>query len=89
MNSQDMKETTEREPFIFSPSGEKSGIVIEDSPEMINEQTDHDVFTSEVRANMGEDIWEARVPLRLFVYGVSHQLASFTNECKECLYRQS
>ncbi|KAB1206172.1 hypothetical protein CJ030_MR7G014345 [Morella rubra] len=81
MNSQDMKETTEREPFIFSPSGEKSGIVVEDSPEMINEQTDHDAFTSEVRANMGEDIWEGRVPLRLFVYGILE--ASVTQAIKQ------
>lgn len=74
MNSHKITETTEKEPFIHTSSDKKNEIMLEDAPEMTNGSTGLDGFTSEVLANAGEDCWEERVPIRLFVYGVRHHL---------------
>lgn len=74
MNSHEIREATEKEPFIHTSSDKKNEIMFEDAPEMTNRRTGHDAFTSEVPANVGEDCWEETVLIRLFVYGVRHHL---------------
>lgn len=76
MNSHKITETMEKEPFIHTSSDKKNEIMLEDAPEMTNGSTGLDGFTSEVLANAGEDCWEERVPIRLFVYGVRHHLSN-------------
>ncbi|KAG2681763.1 hypothetical protein I3760_11G158500 [Carya illinoinensis] len=65
MSSQEMKETIERELLISTSSDEENEIVVELTPGITN-----DTFTSEVPAKIGEECWEERVPLHLFVYGI-------------------
>lgn len=77
MSSQEMKETIERELLISTSSDEENEIVVELTPGITN-----DTFTSEVPAKIGEECWEERVPLHLFVYGVRPHFGTFTNECK-------
>lgn len=82
MSSQEMKETIERELLISTSSDEENEIVVEVTPGITNERIGRDTFTSEVPAKIGEECWEERVPLHLFVYGVRPHLGTFTNECK-------
>lgn len=66
-----VKESIERELLISTSSDEENEIVVEDAPGITNERIGHDAFTSEVPpAKIGEELWEERVPLHLFVYGV-------------------
>jgi hypothetical protein len=81
MNYLELKDTAEKEPFIYSSSNKTNEVIVEDAPDLSNEMTGLDTFTSKVPPNTGEDRWEERVPLRLFVYGVSHHPATLTNEC--------
>lgn len=76
-----LNETAEREPFIYSSSDKATEIIVEDAQDLSNEITSLDAFSSEVPPNMGEDCWEERTPLRLFVYGVSHHPSTLTIEC--------
>jgi hypothetical protein len=76
MNYHEITETMEKEPFINTSSDKKNEIMFDDAPEMANGRTVHDSFTSEVPANVGEDRWGERVPVRLFVYGVRHHFAT-------------
>lgn len=76
-----LSETAEREPVIYSFSEKANEIIVEDAQDMSNETTSLHAFSSEVPPNMGEDCWEERTPLRLFVYGVSHHPSTLTIEC--------
>lgn len=70
MNYLELKDTAEKEPFIYSSSNKTNEVIVEDAPDLSNEMTGLDTFTSKVPPNTGEDRWEERVPLRLFVYGI-------------------
>lgn len=76
-----LNETAEREPFIYSSSDRANEIIVEDAQDLSNEITSLDAFSSEVPPNMGEDCWEERTPLRLFVYGILE--ASVTQAIKQ------
>lgn len=76
-----LNETAEREPFIYSSSDKANEIIVEDAQDLSNEITSLDAFSSEVPPNMGEDCWEERTPLRLFVYGILE--ASVTQAIKQ------
>ncbi|XP_030932733.1 uncharacterized protein ycf45 isoform X3 [Quercus lobata] len=76
-----LDETAEREPFIYSSSDKANEIIVEDAQDLSNEITSLDAFSSEVPPNMGEDCWEERMPLRLFVYGILE--ASVTQAIKQ------
>ncbi|KAL0001466.1 hypothetical protein SO802_015247 [Lithocarpus litseifolius] len=76
-----LSETAEREPFIYSSSDKANEIIVKDAQDLSNEITSLDAFPSEVPPNMGEDCWEERTPLRLFVYGILE--ASVTQAIKQ------
>nr|XP_023879782.1 uncharacterized protein ycf45 [Quercus suber] len=76
-----LNETAERKPFIYSSSDKANKIIVEDAQDLSNEITSLDAFSSEVPPNMGEDCWEERTPLRLFVYGILE--ASVTQAIKQ------
>ncbi|KAH7512626.1 hypothetical protein FEM48_Zijuj12G0110900 [Ziziphus jujuba var. spinosa] len=78
INSQESEEIVQGEPFICISSDLKNEIMVEDSPELIENGTLHNEYISEVSPKKREDSSEERMPLRLFVYGVSyHHLAHF------------
>ncbi|XP_050247767.1 protein SEEDLING PLASTID DEVELOPMENT 1 isoform X3 [Quercus robur] len=76
-----LNETAERGPFIYNSSDKANEIIVEDAQDLSNEITSLDAFSSEVPPNMGEDCWEERMPLRLFVYGILE--ASVTQAIKQ------
>lgn len=69
INSNELEDTLEREPFICDSDTEDE-LMDEEAPELIGNGTYYKEFTSEVSPNMGEESGEGTVPLRLFVYGV-------------------
>ena len=84
INSNDLtSESLEREPFVFNSSDTEDELMDEEIPDTIGNGTFYNELPSEVSLNIRGESGEERIPVHLFVYGVTrhHDMPNLNGLC--------